>query len=120
MPSTPNPRSLPIAIDPSSFNMTATRGNCDANISATRQQDGTRIALDSGNLARSPLWPADRQSHRPDGDLVSPIVMYGPMTALRCSCLRPRPRFPIPDQGNAKTTNVSVATMATYCLPFRP
>jgi hypothetical protein len=27
----PNPRSLPIAIDPRSFNMTASSGNCDAN-----------------------------------------------------------------------------------------
>lgn len=74
----PNPRSLPIAIDPSSFNMIATSGNCDANVrDASPLEDGTRIAPESGNLARSPLWPADRTSHRPDGDIVSPIVMYG-------------------------------------------
>jgi hypothetical protein len=72
----PNPRSLPIAIDPRSFNMTASSGNCDANIEQLDRKDGTLIAPHSGNLARSPLWPADRQSHRPDGDLVSPIVMY--------------------------------------------
>jgi len=74
----PNPRSLPIAIDPRSFNMTASSGNCDANSrDASRREDGIRIALGSGNLARLPPWPADRQSHRPDGDIVSPIVMYG-------------------------------------------
>ena len=73
----PNPRSLPIAIDPSSFNMIASSGNCDANIRhASRREDGTRSAPESGNLARSPLWLADRPSHRPDGDIVSPIVMY--------------------------------------------
>jgi hypothetical protein len=77
----PNPRSLPIAIDPRSFNMTASEGNCYANIRDARRRDGIRIALTSDNIARSPLWPADRQSHRPDGDIVSPIVMYGTATS---------------------------------------
>jgi hypothetical protein len=67
----PNPRSLPIAIDPRSFNMTASSGNCDAN-NPRRQvslENGIRLAPRSGNLARSPLrWPTDisptRRGHR--------------------------------------------------------
>ena len=72
----PNPRSLPIAIDPRSFNMTASSGNCDANFQRSSATNGTSIARMSDNFARSPLWLADRQSHQPDGDLVSPLVMY--------------------------------------------
>ena len=37
----PNPRSLPIAIDPRSFNMTASSGNCDAKAAT---QVGGRMA----------------------------------------------------------------------------
>ena len=74
----PNPRSLPIAIDPRSFNMTARSGNCDANIRDASRPGGWHPHCSrKWHLARSPIWLADRQPHRPDGDIVSPIVMYG-------------------------------------------
>ena len=74
----PNPRSLPIAIDPSSFNMTASSGNCDANIGDARSRGEWHPHCSKEWQPRSVATLAGRQtSHRPDGDIVSPIVMYG-------------------------------------------